>query len=119
MSDRQTSLQVIRNLMKKGRNILSHTWVRTAAGHYGRKEATTDRAQQLREVLQNKLEDLNAKALEKKGEIPAEQLASLERISRAIRLSDDLKPLPKRWPPVLALLLAHGSSKRITPGSCA
>jgi len=59
----------------------------------------------LHELLRKKLAELNEHAAGNSGEIPPDQLASVERLSRAIRLADEVKP-PNRWPPVLALIVA-------------
>lgn len=61
---------------------------------------------ELRKVLRARLETATRSALKTKGEIPADELASLERISRALALSDGLKPSPRRWVPAAALLIA-------------
>jgi hypothetical protein len=60
----------------------------------------------LRELLQKKLAELNESATGKSEEIPAEELASVERLSRVVRLADELNAPSSRWPPVLALLVA-------------
>jgi hypothetical protein len=106
MNGRDTRSRGIRNFLKKGRSLLAHLWVMTATRTFRATGAASRREQELRKLLQHKLAELNANALEANGEIPAERLASLERISKALHLADDLKPPPKRWPSALALLLA-------------
>lgn len=63
-------------------------------------------ASQLRELLRNKLVLLNAEALKNGGEIPEEQLASVERMARAARLGSEINPVSKRLPLFLALASA-------------
>ncbi|HXI51860.1 MAG TPA: hypothetical protein VNH84_10155, partial [Candidatus Saccharimonadales bacterium] len=73
------------------------------------KQARTDSdagEEHLRELLQRKLAELNETAIGKSGEIPADQLASVERLSRLVRLADELKAPPSRWPPAVALIIA-------------
>ena len=64
------------------------------------------KADHLRFILRGKLEHFNDAAIKTNGEIPAGQLESLERLARAVRLSDELGPVTSRWPPVIGLILA-------------
>jgi hypothetical protein len=60
----------------------------------------------LRDLLRKRLADVLKGAAGKSGEIPADHLSSIERLSKAIKLADELKPPPRRWTPVLGLLAA-------------
>jgi hypothetical protein len=61
---------------------------------------------QLRELLRAKSAELNHNALSTDGAISPEELASLERISKAVHLSDELASPPSRWWRVAALVFA-------------
>ena len=63
-------------------------------------------SEHLRDLLRKKLGELNQNTLGKAGEVSEGQLASIERLSRAVRLNDELKAPPSRWSPVIAVMAA-------------
>ncbi|KWT74717.1 MULTISPECIES: hypothetical protein [unclassified Variovorax] len=63
----------------------------------------------LRELLRARSEALNHKAVESGGNVDAEELASLDRLSKALRIAEEGSAAPGRWWHAAALLLALGA----------